>query len=571
MRQALSRPLIILTVILCASAALAAKPPSVRGVWVATSGFATADATDKTIAKCKRAGLNVLIPNVMSHGSLFYKSAHYLHNVVPTAQFDPLAYLIQKAHASGMQVHPWFNVYYETAEGGVPPAKPEWLCRDFDGRVIGPQKFLSPAIPGVNEYLLSVIKDVLAYDIDGIHLDYIRYAGTQYDYSEVARKRFSKERGFDPIDFIDHGDAIAPNERFPIRLLRTSNSYERTWENCWAEKLLDSAGVGFAQIREKPENVDALKAPGLLILSSYYVVSPEILAALKRYLERGGNVLSMDAPATTLRNSPELRAMLGVKGTKWTPARIVSLEPAGNHPLAKYIHKHQFLTESNAAVDLDGAVLVAKLATGEPALTVNHFGKGQVALLNFNAAKAGAPVELVKGICDWLRGKSGPDLLAAKRQQWDRWRGDQVTQLVRAVHDAAKSKNPKLIVSSSGGPTPQEFYSCYRDAKRWLAENLTDYSFPMNYTDSPEELRLVLKNQIAATPKGANGRIFPGLQIYTSKTVNGKRTAASQDAEIVAQQLKIVREMGYNGFVLFADVYLTDDLADAVRQSAVPF
>ena len=60
------------------------------------------------------------------------------------------------------------------------------------------------------------------------------------------------------------------------------------------ESAMDGAGIGFSFISEKPENVDALRAPGLLVLSVYYDPSPEMTDAIERYLQRGGSVHCLD-------------------------------------------------------------------------------------------------------------------------------------------------------------------------------------------------------------------------------------------------------------------------------------
>ncbi len=545
----------------------------VRALWVDSSGFSSPEATDKMIATCQRAGINMILPNVLLHQSLFHKSTHFLHKVAANEKYDPLADMIRKAHAVGIQVHPWYCVYYE---GGTTPAKPEWLCTDMNGKPISSQIFISPEIPGVNDYLLSVIRDGLAYDIDGIHLDYIRYPNTTYDYSEAGRKRFAESFGFDPLDFLDHAERIVPLEKdpFPIRMLRTNRQIERSWEVSWAERLFDWAGVGFGLISEKPESIDALKAPGLLVLNCCYEVSPEMRAALGRYMQRGGNLLWIDTPATSLAKDPALVRMLGIRGGKWVPRRVMTMKPVADHPLARLVPEQPFYSYGELIARPGSATVIAQLDTGEPVLSVNAFGKGRAVVLGLSPAEVGTAAlpRLVRGISDWLRSQSGvapgPDLLAARRAQWVRWRGEQVTALVRGIAEAAKAKDPRIAISSSGGPNPAEYYICYRDARRWMAEGLTQLSFPMNYTDSPDALREILKAQRSAATPGTEDRIFPGLSIYTGKTVNGKRTVASQDPKIVEKQLQLVREAGYRGFVLFAYTYLTEDQIKVIRKFA---
>ncbi len=80
---------------------------AVRAMWVDAGSFGTPQAADKMLDNCRRAKINVILPNVMAHGALMHKSTHFLHTVVANDKYDPLAYVIEKAHASGIQVHPW--------------------------------------------------------------------------------------------------------------------------------------------------------------------------------------------------------------------------------------------------------------------------------------------------------------------------------------------------------------------------------------------------------------------------------------------------------------------------------
>ena len=70
----------------------------------------------------------------------------------------------------------------------------------------------------------------------------------------------------------------------------------------------------------------------------------------------------------------------------------------------------------------------------------------------------------------------------------------------------------------------------------------------------------------ASAPPGTFKRIFPGLQIYAARTVNGKKEVASQTSEVVEQQLRVVQQHGYEGFCLFSYNNLTDDLIAVVRK-----
>ena len=52
--------------------------------------------------------------------------------------------------------------------------------------------YLSPVLPASRDYTASVINDLVSrYDLDGIHLDYLRYPNEQFDYSAGTIAAFS--------------------------------------------------------------------------------------------------------------------------------------------------------------------------------------------------------------------------------------------------------------------------------------------------------------------------------------------------------------------------------------------
>ena len=59
-------------------------------------------------------------------------------------------------------------------------ARPEWFMYDGDGRRQPLDKFyaiLNPCLPEVRRYLVSVFREIVTnYNVDGLHLDYVRYA-----------------------------------------------------------------------------------------------------------------------------------------------------------------------------------------------------------------------------------------------------------------------------------------------------------------------------------------------------------------------------------------------------------
>lgn len=533
----------------------------VRGVWSGPDEFDTQPEADSLIARCQRAGINTLIPDVMYKNNVYFKSKNFKGNVVANDQYDPLGYLIKKAHAVGIKVQAWSCVYYITAP------KEEMVGQTIDkDAAFG--VLLTPAHPEVNPYIESVIKEMLAYDVDGIHLDYCRYWNAAFDYSEAARKGCRAKLGFDPLDFLDHPERIVPanKDRFPIRVLHPKTQIGKVVELGHTERNMNMTETGYAFVSESPKNIDALKTPGLLVIDYFNAVSPEMAAALDRYVNRGGNILWMTLSNDVLSSSPVVQKLTGLTGAGPLSKSRVSLEKVVNHPVSKYIPTFQFNT-SGYVLNVSDASVLAKYATGEPAITVKKTGKSSVIVIGFNAMQCSRDpmIALMKGIMDWSRAEAGvksKDLLAEKRQQWVKFREDQILPLVRNVYKDVKAKSPDLVLSSSAGVGPQQTYGIYRNGGDWLVENINDHLFPMNYTTDPVDLVDILDEQETHTPKGMKERIYSGIKLYT---VRGGQTT-SNDPEIIEKQLLLVQKNNYNGFCLFSAHNLTDGIIEVVKK-----
>ncbi len=161
---------------------------------------------------------NHILVQVRGRGDAYYQSdlvpkSHLIKDV----NFDPLAYLIPKAKEKGIQVHAWVNTYLLWSSRVKPVQKdhllythPEWLDQDnrmtmdigkemrkFNGGKNGNEGFyLSPNHPKVNSYLISVFKDLIEnYELDGLHLDYVRFHDSEYGQNPGAIAYYRKYNG----------------------------------------------------------------------------------------------------------------------------------------------------------------------------------------------------------------------------------------------------------------------------------------------------------------------------------------------------------------------------------------
>jgi uncharacterized lipoprotein YddW (UPF0748 family) len=191
-----------------------------RGLWVVRTALVSPEAVDAVVDQAKQAGFNALFVQVRGRGDAFYSSRLVPRSLLletRPAGFDPLARLLRRAHGLGLQVHGWMNVLLVAGfvgpwpPGHVAALHPEWLMVPqsvaAEALAAPPEAwpnlirdaasgdsegfYLSPSAPGVPEHLEAVVRELVrGYPVDGLHLDFIRYPGADYDYSRAALEGF---------------------------------------------------------------------------------------------------------------------------------------------------------------------------------------------------------------------------------------------------------------------------------------------------------------------------------------------------------------------------------------------
>jgi uncharacterized lipoprotein YddW (UPF0748 family) len=207
----------------------AAPQDDVRGLWVLRSSLSSEKTIRQMVTTAKAAGFNTLLVQVRGRGDAYYHS-----RIEPRAaeledgpdDFDPLALTLRLAHEQGLRVHAWFNVDLVSSATLLPRSRqhivsqhPEWLMvpralagkldtmapdlpayvgelarwsRAQSGQVEG--LYLSPVTAASRAYTTSVVADLTAnYDLDGLHLDYIRYPSAQFGYSASTLSEFRSQ------------------------------------------------------------------------------------------------------------------------------------------------------------------------------------------------------------------------------------------------------------------------------------------------------------------------------------------------------------------------------------------
>jgi len=218
-RMPLMIVVVIIGIFLCSllkSGGESAKNPQkeLRGVWLRPpQNF---HEIPSILDKIKNAGFNAIFLETLYHGFVIYPGSNFL-NRPEYGGHDVLQEFIKEAHARGIAVHCWTEVFYLQVDTKKYPQfprsvifdeHPDWKLLTKKGETSDVSEdahiFGDPANPALQSFLLEFYRDLIQrYNVDGVNIDYIRYPAGKYDtgYTEFARKAFKNEMGVDPLTF----------------------------------------------------------------------------------------------------------------------------------------------------------------------------------------------------------------------------------------------------------------------------------------------------------------------------------------------------------------------------------
>lgn len=207
------------------TAAVAPEQPVTRALWVTRTTLTSPDAIRQMVRAAAAGGFNTLIVQVRGRGDSYYNGTlePRASELAAKPAFDPLAAVLEDAHAAGIKVHAWVAVNLVSSSVSLPAARehviyraPEWLMvprelaaemkkadvrspayigrlarwtRAHSAEVEG--LYTSPVHPGAQAHAAAVIGELVAkYAVDGVHLDYVRFPNEDFDYSPAAMELF---------------------------------------------------------------------------------------------------------------------------------------------------------------------------------------------------------------------------------------------------------------------------------------------------------------------------------------------------------------------------------------------
>ena len=128
--------------------------------------------------------INTVLLQTRVRGDVIYPSSiepfsHVLTGVSGKSPgYDPLAFAIEECHKRGIRLHAWLvtlplgkDEHVRRLGRNSLPNRQSSLCTRYKGAW-----YMEPGNPATADYITALVKEIVQnYDVDGIHLDYVRY------------------------------------------------------------------------------------------------------------------------------------------------------------------------------------------------------------------------------------------------------------------------------------------------------------------------------------------------------------------------------------------------------------
>ncbi|MBI4903979.1 MAG: family 10 glycosylhydrolase [Acidobacteria bacterium] len=181
-----------------------------RAFWVDAfhQGFKSPAEIEQLLEDATAAGANAIFMQARRRGDVYYLKSNEPQVIEAgyNPNFDALDYMIDRAHAKGMEVHAWF-VVTRLWTFGTPPPDPRhawyahgpsaqgddlWMTATAAGAL---SSSIDLGHPAASQYIADLVvaaaRDYPA--LDGLHLDYIRYPeDADYGWNPKAVERFNR-------------------------------------------------------------------------------------------------------------------------------------------------------------------------------------------------------------------------------------------------------------------------------------------------------------------------------------------------------------------------------------------
>ncbi len=158
---------------------------------------------DRIVAQVQASGANTMIVHVRPFGDAMYRSAYFPWSHLLTGTqgqdpgYDPLAYMVEAAHAAGLKLHAWINPLRirstqtpaQLAANNVrtvwqsdgDSTNDDWTVECSSGI------YLNPGYESVRTYIIDSVRELIEhYAVDGVHMDDYFYPTQEESFDTTA-------------------------------------------------------------------------------------------------------------------------------------------------------------------------------------------------------------------------------------------------------------------------------------------------------------------------------------------------------------------------------------------------
>ncbi len=266
------------------------------GLWVVRYALQSADEVDNILQTADQLDITDLYVQVRALGHVYYNSRQTMQHAGQVNGDGVLQNLIRKAKTRGLRVHAWINVLYIWSGSAAPDSEQHlfYLAEDAlvrkpgQDQIPGYGELKSAGIEGyfvdplnrqnINQINLLIKELIEKYNVDGIHLDYLRYPELNYSFSPAGRTAFLLRYYVDPAKFY-----LNQNKFISERGLRSYMYVDDLYKNFLRDNIARCLTEIRDHIRMLDENV---------VLSVAVKPDPDI--ARQKYFQDWGSWLKKD-------------------------------------------------------------------------------------------------------------------------------------------------------------------------------------------------------------------------------------------------------------------------------------
>lgn len=528
-----------------------------RGIWIHPKSVATKEKADETLDRVQAGNFNATFLLIFIDGYVYYDSAIAEKRPFLAPDYDPLRYFVTEAHRRGLQVHVWFAVgRIGTPYGDLGPIlsqHPEWGMVDAGGN--SQIHWLNFARPDARQFMRDLILEVVQnYDVDGVHLDYIRYPGPEWSFDPYSINVLAT--GYDvnleslrytqlPAYGFFHGNPLADvgtaevlaefDDGLPAVLLNSYGRGKVVVLNWHAEEQQIAApseilkrsieflrgkngqvyifrseineaeytttyfkknqawlkALGWEPIQITEEDLAALDTDSVLVLPNIYIIEATTAAELLRFVENGGGLIFIDGPVKAMIHD-DIRAITGMRSRR------------------RYFEGEKAL-----------------LAVGKSELIPNSDRE-----LNVQAYHE-------------------------QTLRWNTFREESVSALVQDIYQRVKATKPEVQVSAAVYRKQAWASGVFQNWYGWLANGDVDFVVPMAYVSETLSLESLINEW---QTNGDIDRTAVGLAVANFND----RAKALKTPKQLLSEVELIQQRGINGVVIFDIEHISDDQIEAL-------